>query len=132
MKISLHVTSRDTLHHKYCSCSVVTKETNRESHFHYFVPGQHITEMEIEHMHVLEHNIKISTTAVQINTERICKPFKPFFTLLITSYCTLCRKDSLCALARRFCVSRKGGTGEMGGVTHRVLCTWQLVGLAIK
>ena len=33
------------------------------------------------------------------------------------SYCALRRKDSLCALARRFCVSRKGGTGG-GGWGH--------------
>ena len=32
-------------------------------------------------------------------------------TLLIKSYCALHRKDSLCTLVRRFCVSRKGGTG---------------------
>ena len=39
------------------------------------------------------------------------------------SYCALRRKDSLCALARRFCISRKGGTGGGGwgypqGVVH--------------
>ena len=56
-------------------------------------------------------------------------PFKPCSTLLITSYCTLCRKDSLCALVRRFCVSRNGGTGGGG---WRVLCTWQLLGLVVK
>ena len=42
------------------------------------------------------------------------KPFKPYSTLLITSYCALRRKDNLCALACRFCVSRKGGTGGSG------------------
>ena len=36
---------------------------------------------------------------------------------MITSYCALRRKDSLCVLARRFCVSRKGGTGR-GGWGH--------------
>ena len=39
----------------------VTKETDRQtvSHTsHSLVPGQHITEMEIEHMHVLDPNIK--------------------------------------------------------------------------
>ena len=24
------------------------------------------------------------------------------------------------------------GQGEVGGVTHKVLCTWQLLGLAVK
>ena len=33
-------------------------------------------------------------------------------------------------IACRFSVSREGGTG--GGVIHRVLCTWQLLGLAVK
>ena len=45
------------------------------------------------------------------------KPFKPYSTLFITSYCALRRKDNLCTLARRFCVSRKGGTGG-GGLGH--------------
>ena len=31
-----------------------------------------------------------------------------------------------------FCISRKDGTGEVGGVTHWVLCTWQLLGLTVK
>jgi len=30
-------------------------------------------------------------------------------------------------LAQRFHVSRKGGTGEVDGVTHRVTCTWWLL-----
>ena len=30
---------------------------------------------------------------------------------MVTSHCALHRKDSLCELARWFCVSRKGGTG---------------------
>ena len=42
------------------------------------------------------------------------KPFKP---LLVTSYRALCRKDSLCTLCTRFCMSRKGGTGG-GGWDH--------------
>ena len=33
------------------------------------------------------------------------------------AYCILCRKDSLCVLTHRFCVSRKGGTGG-GGWGH--------------
>ena len=44
----------------------------------------------------------------------LIKPFKPDSTLLITSYCTLGRKDSLRALARRFCASRNGVTGGGG------------------
>ena len=48
----------------------------------------------------------------------ILKPFKLYSALLVTSYCTLCRKDSLCALRARFCVSRKGGTGGVGGGGH--------------
>ena len=43
--------------------------------------------------------------------------FKPYSTLLIVSYCTLHRKYSLCAVVHRFCVSRKGGTGE-GRCSH--------------
>ena len=45
------------------------------------------------------------------------KPFKPYSALLATSHCALHRKDSHCALARRFCVSRKSGTGG-GGLGH--------------
>ena len=37
--------------------------------------------------------------------------------ILIMSYCILHRKDSLCMLACRFCVCRKGGTGR-GGWGH--------------
>ena len=36
------------------------------------------------------------------------------------------RKDSC-----RFCINRKGGTGGCG-LTHRVLCTRRLLGLAVK
>jgi len=43
------------------------------------------------------------------------KPIKPYSALLIISQCALHRKYSLCTLARRFCVSRKGGTGGGGG-----------------
>ena len=31
----------------------------------------------------------------------------------------------------RFSINRKGRTGG-GGLTHRVLCTWRLLGLAVK
>ena len=55
----------------------------------------------------------------------------------IVQYCALRRKDSLCALAYRFCVSRKGGTGggEWGypqGAVHmaaaRLGCKRTMVG----
>ena len=60
-------------------------------------------------------------------------PLTPAYSaLLITSYCTLRRKDGLCALVHGFCVSRKNGVGEGGGIFRRVLCTWQLLGLAVK
>ena len=36
------------------------------------------------------------------------------------------------ALAHGFCVSRKGGTVEEGGITHRVTYTWWLQGWAVK
>ena len=45
---------------------------------------------------------------------------------MITSYCALHRKEC------RFYVSIKGGKGGVGGVTRRVLCTWQLLGLGVK
>ena len=53
------------------------------------------------------------------------KPIKPYSALLVISHCALRRKDSLCALARWFCVSRKGGTGGGGwghpqGAVHMV------------
>ena len=65
------------------------------------------------------------------------KPFKPYSTLLVTSYCALRRKDCLCALAHRFCVSSKGGTGgggwghpqgDMHMVTARLGCKSTMVG----
>ena len=39
---------------------------------------------------------------------------------------------ALFVLARGFCISRKEGQGELGGVTCRVVCSWQLLGLAVK
>ena len=45
------------------------------------------------------------------------------------------QKESLCVLVCRFCISKKGGKGLTGGgrwVTHRVTCTWWLLGLAVK
>ena len=50
---------------------------------------------------------------------------KPYSTLLITSYSTLCSKDSLCGLVRRLDVSRKGRW-------VRSSAGWQLLGLAVK
>ena len=49
------------------------------------------------------------------------KLIKPYSTLLVTSYCTLRAKDSLCVLVLRFCISRKGGTGG-GGCSHANPC----------
>ena len=53
-----------------------------------------------------------------------------FFNLLkpysVTSHCALRSKDSLCMLACGFYISRKGGAGEVGGVTcltSETLCT---------
>ena len=48
------------------------------------------------------------------------------------SYCALRRKESLCMLVRRFCISRKGWKGLTGGGSWRVTCTWWLLGLAVK
>ena len=61
----------------------------------------------------------------------MCEPIKPYSSLLVTSHCALRRKDSLCTLAFWFCIERVG-QGEVGGVTRRVLCTWWLLGLALK
>ena len=54
------------------------------------------------------------------------------------SYCTLCnRKDSICALAHEFCISRKGGAGgggwdQLQGAVHkaaaRLGCKGAMVG----
>ena len=46
--------------------------------------------------------------------------------------CAVRRKDSLCAFARWFCVSRKGGTGEDGWGHRRVTCTWWLLWLSVE
>ena len=46
------------------------------------------------------------------------------------SCCALRRKDSLFVLARR--LAERVGQGEVGGVTRRMLCTWQLLGLVVK
>jgi len=36
------------------------------------------------------------------------------------------------SLELRFCASRKGGTGEVGGFQHLAGITWLLLGLAIE
>ena len=36
------------------------------------------------------------------------------------------------SLSHGFCISRKDRTGEVGVVACKVLCTWQLLGLAVK
>ena len=46
-------------------------------------------------------------------------------------YCSLCRKASLCTLVNGFCFGRKGRMRGRLGVTHRLMCTWQLLGLAL-
>ena len=56
---------------------------------------------------------------------------KPYSALLATSHCTLRRKVS----ARSHVGSaspERVGQGKVGRVTHRVLCTWWLLGLAVK
>ena len=56
---------------------------------------------------------------------------------MVTSYCALRRKESLCTLACGFCVSRKSGTGGVGwghpqGAVHmaaaRLGCKRAMVG----
>ena len=51
---------------------------------------------------------------------------KPYSTLSVMLHCVVHRKDSC-----RFYINRKGGTGG-DGLTHRTLCTWRLLGLAVK
>ena len=59
---------------------------------------------------------------------------KSYSALLVTSYYVLCRKDSLCMICVRFCVSRKGETGggspqaDMHMVAARVGCQSAMVG----
>ena len=40
--------------------------------------------------------------------------------------------DSLCMLACSSVSAERVGQGEVGGITHRVTCTWWLLGLAVK
>jgi len=57
---------------------------------------------------------------------------KPYSALSAISRCTLSRKDSLHMLARRFCISRKSGTGG-GGWGHLQEAVHMVVlGLAVK
>ena len=58
--------------------------------------------------------------------------FKFYSALLVTSHFAVCRKDSLYALACKFCISRKGGT-EGSGLGHlqvaaRLGCESSIIG----
>ena len=57
-------------------------------------------------------------------------PFKPYSALLVTSYCA----EKIVSACRRAgsAYAEMVGQGEVGGVTRRVLCTWQLLGFAVK
>ena len=59
---------------------------------------------------------------------------------MVTSYCALRRKESLCTLACEFCVNRKSGTGGVGwghpqGAVHmaaaRLGCKRVMVGTGL-
>ena len=62
----------------------------------------------------------------------INEPIKPYSALLVTSHCTLRRKDSLAHLHAGSVLAERVGQEEVGGVTRRVMCTWWLLGLALK
>ena len=75
----------------------------------------------------------ISFQILVIRYGLLINPFKPYSALLVTSYFALCRKDSLCVVHVRFCMSRKGGTGGVGWghlkgdihmVAARLGCQW--------
>ena len=53
----------------------------------------------------------------------------PYSTLLITSHCALRRNIVSAHLCAGSALAKKVG---QGGVTHRVTCTWWLLGLAVK
>ena len=46
---------------------------------------------------------------------------------MVTSHCA-----EKIVYARRFCISKRVGQGEVGGVTCRVTYTWWLLSLAVK
>ena len=52
------------------------------------------------------------------DVEKVPYTRKLYSALLVTLYCALHRKDSLCTLVCGFCVSRKGGGGGGGGWDH--------------
>ena len=54
----------------------------------------------------------------------------PYSALLLTSYCAVHIKVSA-RLRTGFALAKRAVQREVGGVTHRVVCTWQLLGLAI-
>ena len=56
-------------------------------------------------------------THTDIYRHKKCLTIDPNSTFVDVT-CAVRRKDSLCALARWFCVSRKGRQGEVGGVTR--------------
>ena len=93
-------------------------------------------------MHATAKNCLVKTTTVQVTAvsgfiEQVgsmINHFNPNSALLVTSYCTLCRKEGLCALSAR-CNSASAERvehGEVDEVTCRVTCTWWLLGLAVK
>ena len=66
-------------------------------------------------------------------TSLLLKPFKPYSALLVTPYYALHRNNSLCALCLQVLHQEKGwDRGRVGGVTHRVTCTWWVLGFADK
>ena len=52
------------------------------------------------------------------------------FWLHHTAYCAV--KTVSARIAHGFAPAEMGGQGEVGGFTHRVTCTWWLLGLAVK
>ena len=51
---------------------------------------------------------------------------------MVTSHCALRRKDGLARLHTGSASAERVGQGEVGRDTGRVLCTWWLLGLALK
>ena len=71
-------------------------------------------------------------THTDIYRHKKCLTIDPNSTFVDVT-CAVRRKDSLCALARWFCVSRKGRQGEVGGTGgggwgHPAVCRNALVG----
>ena len=57
---------------------------------------------------------------------------KLYSALLVTSHCALHRKIVSVHLRVGSVSAERVGQVEVGGVTHRVTCTWWLLGLALK